>query len=81
MRKAYANSGSAVDKAAMLVTESGGARMFRDERKLKGGGLERMIPSAMEVVYQDEKNHYKEATRAVKSRQDLAHQRSSGRAG
>ena len=75
IRRAYANSGSAVDKAAVLATEGGGARMFREGRKLKGGRLERMIASAMEVVYQDEKNHYKEAAReaagAVHSKQDL----------
>jgi len=75
IRRAYANSGSAVDKAAVLVTEGGGARMFREGRKLKGGRLERMIASAMEVVYQDEKNHYKEAAReaagAVQNKQDL----------
>jgi hypothetical protein len=76
MRRAYANSGSAVDKAAVLVTEGGGARMFREGRKLKGGRLERMIASAMEVIYQDEKNHYKEAARqaagVVRNKQDLA---------
>jgi hypothetical protein len=76
IRRAYANSGSAADKAAVLVTEGGGARMFREGRKLKGGRLERMIASAMEVVYQDEKNHYKEAAReaarAVRNKQDLA---------
>jgi hypothetical protein len=75
LRRDYANSGSAIDKAAVLVTEGGGARMFREGRKLKGGRLERMIASAMEVVYQDEKNHYKEAAReaggAVHSKQDL----------
>jgi len=75
IRRVYANSGSAVDKAAVLVTEGGGARMFREGRKLKGGRLERMIASAMEVVYQDEKNHYKdaarEAARAVRNRKDL----------
>jgi hypothetical protein len=76
IRRGYANSGSAVDKAAVLVTEGGGARMFREGRKLKGGRLERMIAGAMEVVYQDEKNHYKkaarEAARAVATKQDLA---------
>ena len=76
IRRAYANSGSAVDKAAVLVTEGGGARMFREGRKLKGGRLERMIASAMEVVYQDEKNHYKEAVReaarALQNKRDLA---------
>ena len=76
IRRAYANSGSAVDKAAVLVTEGSGARMFREGRKLKGRRLERMIASAMEVVYRDEKNHYKEAAReaagAVQTKQDLA---------
>src|SRR5687767_1568215 len=75
IRRAYANSGSPIDKAAVLATEGGGARMFREGRKLKGGRLERMIASAMEVVYQDEKNHYKEAAREaageVHSKQDL----------
>src|SRR5262245_59842885 len=75
LRRGYANSGSAVDKAAVLVTEGGGARMFREGRKLHGGHLERMIAKAMQVIYQDEKNHYKEAAReaaqAVKHRQDL----------
>jgi len=76
IRRAYANSGSAVDKAAVLVTEGGGARMFREGRKLKGGRLERMIARAMEVVYQDEKNHYKEAAReaarVLQNERDLA---------
>jgi hypothetical protein len=76
IRRGYASSGSAIDKAAVLVTEGGGARMFREGRKLKGGRLERMIASAMEVVYQDEKNHYKEAAReaarAVRNKRDLA---------
>jgi len=76
IRRSYANSGSAVDKAAVLVTEGGGARMFREGRKLSGGRLERMIARAMEVVYQDEKNHYKEAAReaaqAIRNKQDLA---------
>lgn len=76
LRRAYANSGSVIDKAAVLVTEGGGARMFREGRKLKGGRLERMIASAMDVVYQDEKSHYKEAAReaahAVRNKQDMA---------
>jgi hypothetical protein len=75
LRRGYANSGFAVDKAAVLVTEGGGARMFREGRKLKGGRLERLIAKAMEVIYHDEKNHSKEAAReaarAVKSGQEL----------
>ena len=76
IRRNHANSGSPVDKAAVLVTEGGGARMFREGRKLKGGRLERMMASAMDVIYRDEKNHYKEAAReaarAVRNKQDLA---------
>jgi hypothetical protein len=76
IRSHYSNSGSAVDKAAVLVTEGGGARMFREGRKLQGGRLETMIARAMHVIYQDEKNHYKEAARdaarAVRNKQDLA---------
>jgi hypothetical protein len=75
IRRGYANSGSSVDKAAVLVTEGGGARMFREGRKLKGGRLERLIVKAMEVIYRDEKNHYKEAAReaaqSVNDRRDL----------
>jgi hypothetical protein len=75
LRRGYANSGSAVDKAAVLVTEGGGGRMFREGRKLKGGRLERLIAKAMKVIYHDEKNHYKEAAReaaqTVRNRQDL----------
>ena len=37
--------------------------MFREGRKLNGGRLERMIAKAMEVIYQDEKHHYKRARR------------------
>lgn len=76
IRRNYANSGSATDKAAVLVTEGGGARMFREGRKLKGSRFERMIARAMEVIYQDEKNHYKEAAREaareVRNNQDFA---------
>jgi len=83
IRRGYASSGSAIDKAAVLVTEGGGARMFREGRKLKGGRLERMIAGAMEVVYEDEKNHYRkaaqEAARAVATKQDLARMKNAVR--
>ncbi len=68
-------AGSAVEKAAVLVTEGGGARLFREGRKLKGGVLERKIAAAMEVIYQDEKSHYRvaaqEAASAVAGQRDL----------
>jgi len=60
LRRSLATSGSPIDKAAVLVTEGGGARMFREGRNLEGGRLEKMIARAMAVVYRDEKNHYRE---------------------
>ena len=60
-------SGSAVERAAVLVTEGGGARLFREGRKLKGSVLERKIAAAMDVVYQDEKSHYRDAAREAAS--------------
>ncbi|HEX5020609.1 MAG TPA: hypothetical protein VFX54_08120 [Candidatus Binatia bacterium] len=76
LRRRFATSGSPIDKAAVLVTEGGGARMFREGRKLKGGRLENLIAAAMEVVYRDEKNHYRdaatEAAGAVHSQSDLS---------
>ena len=74
LRRSYV-AGSLVEKAAVLVTEGGGARLFREGRKLKGSVLERKVAAAMEVIYQDEKNHYREAAReaaaAVRNRRDL----------
>ncbi|MDH3446424.1 MAG: hypothetical protein OEN50_21070, partial [Deltaproteobacteria bacterium] len=76
IRRAYANSGAPVEKAAVLVTEGGGARMFREGRKLRGGKLESMIGKAMDVIFRDEKNHYIEAAadaaKAVTNAKDLA---------
>jgi hypothetical protein len=76
VRRAYTHSGSAAERAAVLVTEGGGARMFREGRKLKGSRLEKMIAAAMDVIYRDEKNHYreaaKEAAEAVRGKADLA---------
>lgn len=74
LRRSYA-AGSAIEKAAVLVTEGGGARLFREGRKLKGSPLERRIAAAMDVVYQDEKNHCRAAAReaasAVRHQRDL----------
>ena len=74
LRRSYA-AGSAIEKAAVLVTEGGGARLFREGRKLKGSPLERKIAAAMDVVYQDEKNHCRAAAReaasAVRHQRDL----------
>jgi hypothetical protein len=61
VRHRYATSGSEIDKAAVLFTEGGGARLFREGRNVKGGKLEEMIADSMNVIYEDEKNHFREA--------------------
>lgn len=75
MRRRYSNSGARADKAAVLVTEGGGARMFREGRKIKGGPLEKKIAGAMDVIYRDEKDHYLQAARegakAIRGERDL----------
>lgn len=76
IRRRYTSSGSPVDRAAVLVTEGGGARMFREGRKVSGGRLETMISKAMDVIYRDEKSHYRDAAREaagmIRAEEDLA---------
>jgi len=75
LRRKYV-SGSDIEKSAVLVTEGGGARLFREGRKLKGTPLARRIAAAMDIIYQDEKDHFKEAAKraaaCVKTKGDLA---------
>jgi len=63
LRQGYVTSGSAIDKAAVLFTEGGGAAMFREGAKVTGGGLEQMIARAMKIIYDDEKDHFREGAR------------------
>lgn len=63
LRKAYATEGSPIKKAAVLFTEGGGARLFREGAKVSGGALEASIASAMQVIYDDERNHFREAAK------------------
>jgi hypothetical protein len=76
MRRGYATSGSAIDRAAVGLTEGGGARLFREGAKLRGNKLAAMTARAMKVIYDDEKDHYRvmasEAAALIKSAQDLA---------
>jgi hypothetical protein len=75
IRRRYTYSGSEVDKAAVLVTEGGGCRMFREGKKIKGGPFERKIAKAMNVIYRDEKDHVqeavKDAAKLIKNQIDL----------
>ncbi|HVA28849.1 MAG TPA: hypothetical protein VNF68_11750 [Candidatus Baltobacteraceae bacterium] len=63
LRKEYATGGSPIKKAAVLFTEGGGARLFREGAKVRGGELEASIAAAMEVIYNDERNHFREAAK------------------
>ncbi len=63
LRRGYAGSGSAIDRAAVGFTEGGGARLFREGARLAGGKLEEMTAAAMQVIYDDERDHYKEMAR------------------
>jgi hypothetical protein len=76
LRKRLAHAGSPLDKAAVGLTEGGGARLFREGAKLTGSKLNRMTAKAMKVIYDDEKDHYaemaSEAARLIKTKADLA---------
>jgi hypothetical protein len=75
-RRRYVSGGHPVDAAAVLFTEGGGARLFREGAKIHGGELERKIAHAMKVIYDDERDHFREAAlqaaAAIHSDDDLA---------
>jgi hypothetical protein len=60
-RRRYVTGGNPVDAAAVLFTEGGGARLFREGAKIHGGELEQKIAHAMKVIYDDERDHFREA--------------------
>lgn len=84
LRRRYVNSGSAIDRAAVGLTEGGGARLFREGAKLKGDRLATMTAKAMKVIYDDEKDHYQvmagEATKLIKTGRDLTRMQAAVRA-
>jgi hypothetical protein len=67
LRRGYVGSGSGIDRAAVGFTEGGGARLFREGAKLEGGALEDMTARAMRVIYDDERDHYKEMAKEAVS--------------
>ena len=75
VRRGYVESGSEIDRAAVGFTEGGGARLFREGAKLSGSELADMTARAMQVIYDDERDHYKEmakeAVSLIKSEEDL----------
>ena len=71
LRRGYVESGDPITKAAVGFTEGGGARLFREGAELSGDELRDMTARAMLVIYEDEKDHYKEmAAEAVGLIQD-----------
>jgi hypothetical protein len=75
-RRGYVAGGNPVDAAAVLFTEGWGARLFREGAKIHGGELERKIAHAMKLIYDDERDHFREAalqaSAAIHSDADLA---------
>ena len=75
LRRGYVESGSAVERAAVGFTEGGGARLFREGAKLSGSKLDDMTAAAMQVIYDDERDHYKEmasdAVAVIQTKYDL----------
>lgn len=63
LRRGYVESGDALMRAAVGFTEGGGARLFREGAKLEGSVVNRMTAKAMQVIYDDEKDHYAEQAR------------------
>ncbi|MCE2947285.1 MAG: hypothetical protein LXA50_09480 [Betaproteobacteria bacterium] len=81
LRQRYVASGSPIDKAAVLFTEGGGAAMFREGAKVRGGKLESMIARAMQIIYDDEKDHFREGAREaaelIRTREDAERMKSA----
>ena len=75
IRRRHVTRGGRIGKAAVGLTEGGGAALFRIGAKLKGSELNRMTARAMKVIWDDEKDHYIEQARIaaglVKNRKDL----------
>ena len=81
LRRRLVESGSPLDRAAVGLTEGGGARLFREGAKLTGSRLNRLTAKAMQVIYDDEKDHYdemaREAAGLIKKRADLTRMQES----
>ena len=75
IRRRYVKGGT-IGRAAVGITEGGGAALFRVGSKLKGNKINQMTAKAMKVIWEDEKDHYFEqakfAKKLIKNRKDLA---------
>ncbi len=76
LRRGYVDSGDPITRAAVGFTEGGGAALFREGAKLSGGEINDMTARAMQVIFDDEKDHYvemaKEAVGLIQNNDDLA---------
>ena len=67
LRRGYVEKDGRLLKASVGFTEGGGARLFREGAKLSGSTVNEMTAKAMQVIYDDEEDHYQvQATEAVK---------------
>ena len=75
IRRRYVTKGGPIGKAAVGITEGGGAALFRIGARLKGSKLNQMTAKAMKTIWDDEKDHYIEqakiATRLIRNKKDL----------
>jgi hypothetical protein len=75
IRRRYVTKGGAIGKAAVGITEGGGAALFRVGAKLKGDEINRMTAKAMKIIWDDEKDHYIEqakiAAKLIRNGRDL----------
>jgi hypothetical protein len=75
-RRRLVSGGNPIDSAAVLFTEGGGARLFREGANVRGGALEQKIAHAMKIIYDDERDHFREAAEqasaVLKTEGDLA---------
>ena len=65
LRRGNVNGGSDLDRAAVALTEGGGARLFREGAKLSGSTVNDMTARAMKIIYDDEEDHYQEQAKAA----------------
>lgn len=74
LRRGYVDDD--LTRAAVGFTEGGGARLFREGAKLSGSKVNGMTAKAMEIIYDDEKDHYAEQAKIcvelIKTDDDLA---------
>lgn len=60
LRRSYVEGGDELTRAAVGFTEGGGARLFREGARLSGSVVNDMTAKAMQIIYDDEKDHYAE---------------------